>query len=141
MSYLEGLLIGLVIMATAGVSAYTGYGIIILSVIGIILMFVFLREAYNSKLSYTSNYSKSTEDYISNLTNYLEFGWCTKSKDREHLYILIIILVGTVIFGFISNGIGFQAIPIILILSIEYFILKRYYSNKLIAEIEEVKKQ
>jgi hypothetical protein len=126
-------------MAIAGVSVYTGYGIIIFLVIGIIFMFIFLRSEYTGKLSDTSNYSKSKEDYINNLTNYLEFGWCAKSKDTANIYAIILFLVGAIFFGFISNGIGFQTIPIILILSIEYFILKRYYSNKLIAEIEEVK--
>jgi energy-coupling factor transporter transmembrane protein EcfT len=119
--------------------SYTGYGLIIFFLIGIIIMFIFLRGEYNSKLSDVSNYSKSKEDYTNNLINYSEFGWLSKYKDEENIYAIILFLVGAIFFGFISNGIGFQAIPLILILSIEYFILKRYYLKKLIVEIEALK--
>ena len=121
------IIISIFIMAVAGVSAYTGYGMLILPTIGIIIMFFVLKSVHNEDIDRSFDNPNLLKECYTR-------GWCSQHSDREQLIYFFLLLL---VFSFIAiNGGGILAPISLIILAIEFIILKRYYEKKTKIELD-----
>ena len=125
------IIISIFIMAVAGISAYTGYGMLIVPTIGTIIMFFVFKSVHNEDIDRSFDNPDLLKECYTR-------GWCSRYSDREQLIYFFLLLL---VFSFIGiTGGGILASITLIILAIEFIILKRYYEKKTKAELDRVER-